>query len=92
MEWIIFKDRPLTKEEKEENPDLDFMFDCPLPYDGQDILISVDGHVYMDTFLEDDYCYLDSGNTIETDGSMAWMPLPLPHYRLISESSDKDEI
>lgn len=92
MNWIVFKDRPLTESEKEEFKDITYMFDCPVPDDGQDILISFNGRVYMDTWLENGYRHLDSGNAIETDGSMAWMPLPLPHYPLISESSDKNEV
>lgn len=40
--WIPFKLRPLTEEEKEDHPDQEYMLDCLLPDDGQQILVSID--------------------------------------------------
>lgn len=75
--WIPFTTRELTNEEKQAHPDGIFILDCPLPDDGQEILISRNGWVFLDTYYYDGECYLDSGYTIE-DG-MAWMPLPEPY-------------
>ena len=80
--WILFKTRPLTKEEKEEHPEWDGILDCKLPDDGQRILVSVSvrGHesVQYDEFYTDDGSYLDSGYEIGTEAT-AWMPLPEPY-------------
>lgn len=79
--WIEVKVRPLTKEEKEEYCDeiewYEFIYDCPLPDDGQDVLITTKyGNVEMTTF------YTDCGNYFEQyedgDDVLAWMPLPKP--------------
>lgn len=81
-EWIPFTRRPMTKEEQEYYPDCTFMFDCVLPDDGDEILVSNGRFVWMDTFCNDDGCYLDGGDDIDED--MAWMPLPKP-YKAESE-------
>jgi len=82
QQWIPFKTRPLTKEEKEEHPEWDGILDCKLPDDGQRILVnvSVRGHesVQYDEFYTDDGSYLDSGYEIGTEAT-AWMPLPEPY-------------
>lgn len=75
--WIPFKKRPLTDEEKQEYPDWTYIFDCPLPDDEEEILLSNGKHVWMDTFINDGECYLDGGDDI--DEGMAWMPLPKPY-------------
>ena len=75
--WIPFKKRPLTDEEKQEYPDWTYIFDCPLPYDEEEILLSNGKYVWTDTFINDGECYLDSGDDI--DDGMAWMPLPKPY-------------
>ena len=73
-EWIPFTKRPLTDEEKEEYPDWVYILDCPLPDDGQEILLSNGKYVWTDTFFNDGGCYLDGGDDI--DEGMAWMPMP----------------
>ena len=75
--WIPFKTRPLTDEEKQEYPDWTYIFDCPLPDDGEEILLSNGKYVWTDTFINDGECYLDGGDDI--DDGMAWMPLPKPY-------------
>ena len=75
--WIPFKKRPLTDEEKQEHPDWTYIFDCLLPYDEQEILLSNGKYVWTDTFINDGECYLDGGDDI--DDGMAWMPLPEPY-------------
>lgn len=77
IEWIPFKVRELTDEEKNMYPEWDYIFDCPLPEDEQEILVSRNGDVFMDTFFYDNCCYLDSGYMIEN--GMAWMPKPKPY-------------
>lgn len=77
IEWIPFTKRPLTDEEKEEYPDWIYILDCPLPDDGQEILLSNGKYVWTDTFFNDDGCYLDGGDDI--DEGMAWMPMPEPY-------------
>lgn len=75
--WIPFKTRPLTDEEKQEYPDWAYIFDCPLPDDGEEILLSNGKYVWTDTFINDGECYLDGGDDI--DDGMAWMHLPKPY-------------
>lgn len=77
MEWIPFELRELTGEEKILYPEWSFIFDCPLPEDGQEILVSRNGNVFMDTFYHDEDYRLDSDCEIEN--GMAWMPLPEPY-------------
>lgn len=77
-EWIPIKTRPLTEEEKEEYPDYSFMYDCQLPDDGQEVLVTSScGYVRLDTFYRDDGCYFeyycDEGDVV------AWQPLPEPY-------------
>ena len=80
-QWIPFKTRPLTEEEKEDHPEWDCILDCKWPDDGQAILVSVNvrGHekVQYDEFFTDDGSYLDSGYAIGEEAT-AWMPLPEP--------------
>ena len=76
--WIPFTRRPMTEEEQKDYPNCTFMFDCVLPDDGEEILVSNRRFVWMDTFCSDiDGCYLDGGDDIDED--MAWMPLPKPY-------------
>ena len=76
--WIPFTRRPMTEEEQKDYPNCTFMFDCVLPDDGDEILVSNGRFVWMDAFCNDiDGCYLDSGDDIDED--MAWMPLPKPY-------------
>ena len=75
--WIPFKTRPLTDEEKQEYPDWTYIFDCPLPDDGEEILLSNGKYVWTDTFINEGECYHDGGDDI--DDGMAWMHLPEPY-------------
>lgn len=76
-EWIPIKTRPLTEEEKEEYPDYSFMYDCQMPEDGQQILISTKYGVEFDTCFADDGYYLDSDR--DWEDVYAWQPLPKPY-------------
>ena len=76
--WIPFTRRPMTEEEQKDYPNCTFMFDCVLPDDGDEILVSNGRFVWMDALCNDgDGFYLGSGDDIGED--MAWMPLPEPY-------------
>lgn len=80
MKWIPIKFRPMTEEEQESMPEADtvMIFDCPLPDDGEDVLVTTkyDG-VRLDTFERDgNLCYFEN---CDTDEVRAWMRLPEPY-------------
>lgn len=89
-EWIPVTDRPMTEEEvkkacekwgvKEEILE-DWekrVFTCPLPDDGQEILISRGEYVSEDICTWDDNCCGLEING-DWDGVDAWMPKPEPY-------------
>ena len=88
--WIPITSRPMTEEEKEhykthpEYLDGFRIFNCKLPDDGQEVLISVCGGVEIDTFVQDanDGCYFEGRDIDDVD---AWMPLPLPYKQEVEE-------
>ena len=89
--WIPIKTRPMTEEEKEEiGHEYAFMYDCPLPDDGQDVLITdCYGDVEIDTFCRDgEGVYFE--NNCDDGEVIAWMPLPEP-YKTESEVNADDE-
>lgn len=85
--WIPVKYRPMTDEEKKDYSertgydieDLDSTLDCPLPEDGETVLITDRlGNVIVDTFINDcDGCYFECN--CDMDDITAWMPLPKPY-------------
>ena len=79
-EWIPVKIRPMTEEEKAEyncNDDVK-IFDCPLPEDGQDVLVTTRyGDVQMDTFFTDEGSYFE--RYCDEGDVLAWMPIPEPY-------------
>ena len=86
--WIPIKTRPMTEEEKEEiGHEYAFMYDCPLPDDGQDVLITdCYGNVEVDTFCRDYEGFYFETNC--DDGEViAWMPLPKSYK---GESENKE--
>ena len=83
-EWIPVKTRPLTEEEKEEYPDYSFMYDCKLPDDGEEVLLTTScGYVVLDTFYCDDGCYFEC--YCDEGDVLAWMPLPEPYKEADNE-------
>ena len=76
--WIPVKFRELMEEEKERFRDeCDKAFDCPLPDDGQEVLVSTKWGVDKDTFCIDGYgVYFEN---YDADDLLAWMPLPEPY-------------
>ena len=83
--WIPIKTRPLTNKEKEEYADLgysedsiSFMYDCPLPDDGEEVLITTRyDEVTTDTFYRDEGCCFET--YCDEDDVKAWMPKPKPY-------------
>ena len=82
-DWIPIKTRPLTEEEKIMY-DCDIMYDCPLPDDGQSVLITNRFYsVDVDTFYRDDGCYFE--DNCDVGDVLAWMPLPDPYKEGVEE-------
>lgn len=77
-EWIPIKTRELTEEEKEEYPDCEFAYDCKLPDDGEEVLVtSRCGYVALYTFCIDEGCYFE--NYCDDGDVIAWQHLPKPY-------------
>ncbi len=85
--WIPIKTRPLTEKEKAEmGTESDYMYDCPLPDDGEEVEITTYlGDVTLDVFCrESDGCYFE---TYCDDGDvLAWRHKPEPYK---AESEDR---
>ena len=79
IDWIPFKKRLPDEEEHEHHPDWVWVWDCPLPDDGQEILVSRGGYVWVDEWEDEgnDGSGLASGN--DCDEGCAWMPMPEPY-------------
>lgn len=92
VRWIPIKTRSLTNKEKEEYADLgysedsiDSMYDCPLPNDGEEVLITTRyDEVTTDTFYRDEGCYFET--YCDKDDVKAWMSKPTPYK---GESGDE---
>jgi hypothetical protein len=79
--WIPVKYHQISEKEREEEfllKDIQYMLDCKMPDDGQEILVTNGGTTWQDTsFIDCDGYYLDSGyDWIEIT---AWRPLPEPY-------------
>lgn len=81
-EWIPVKTRKLTRAEEQEmlersNYFFDYAFDCKLPEDGEEVLVTTStGEVTTTTFFNEglDGCYFEY---YEDDGDViAWVPKP----------------
>lgn len=78
--WNPIKTRPLEEDEADIYPGFDFMYDCKLPDDGQEVLVTLaNGEVTTDTFYRDelDECYFE--NYCNEGDVKAWMPKPEPY-------------
>ena len=87
IDWIPIKTRPMTEEEREHYfeytdqrmDDTYTILDCPLPEDGQEVLVSWGNNVSVDVFVHDtDGCYFEDR---DIDEVTAWMPLPEPYKK-----------
>ena len=83
--WIPVKFRKLTEEEKKIYKEREIFegvetaWDCLLPDDGQDVLITTTyGDVMFSTFCVDEYdgMYFED---VDDEYVKAWMPLPEPY-------------
>ena len=93
--WIPLKIRPMTEEEMIFHSEwIEYgaeIFDCPLPEDGQEVLVSCGGYVCVDTFCKDDGCYGCYFEGVDIEDVDAWMPLPKPYEPQESEEiSDRN--
>lgn len=78
IEWHKVIQRPLTDEEKEEYSEYSYvpenMLECPLPDDGQEILVATKWGVDTDICSVDEFYYLESGG--DWDDVLAWAEMP----------------
>ncbi len=81
--WIPGKYRDMTQEEIErysEYTEATKMFDCKMPDDGQDILVSTrGGYVYADICEIDDMYGIGLEDYGDWEDIVAWIPLPEPY-------------
>jgi len=82
-EWIPITKRPVTNEEQELYEDQELYLEgmmiltCPLPDDGEEVLITIYGGVETDTFYKDnDGCYFEGR---DIDDVIAWQKKPEPY-------------
>lgn len=81
QQWIPIKWHDCTDEDREEygfSDDIVAVFDCDMPNDEQEILVTTT-HGYV----EKDVCYIDEGFSLDSgydwvEDIIAWMPLPEP--------------
>ncbi len=73
LKWIPFE---VEYDEKEELN----LLQGEVPENEQEILATDGKTVWMDTFIRESECYLDSGEILVSD-VVAWMPLPKPYLR-----------
>lgn len=79
--WIPVKYHQISEKERAEESisnDIQYMLDCKMPDDGQEILVTNGETTWQDTcFIDSDGYYLDGG--YDWIDIMAWMPLPKPY-------------
>ena len=95
QQWTPIKIRPMTKQEKEyysDHVELDLLeegniADCPLPEEGQEVLITIYGGITIDTFIHDELGCGFEDHDIED--VVAWAPLPEPYEKEGDENDQK---
>ena len=79
--WIPVKYHQISEKERAEESisnDIQYMLDCKMPDDGQEILITDGKTTWQDTsFIDCDGYYLDSN--YDWIDITAWQPLPEPY-------------
>ena len=79
--WIPVKYHQISEKERAEESisnDIQYMLDCKMPDDGQEILVTNGETTWQDTcFIDSNGYYLDGG--YDWIDIMAWMPLPKPY-------------
>lgn len=84
MDWIPVTYRELTDEEREwYSDDVAYIFDCPLPDDGDEILISQNNGKWISVtvFCNGDYGVGDEDGNDWIYDVEAWMPLPKGYFK-----------
>ena len=95
-EWIAIKTRKPTEEEIQEylndpifecvDPDDLIFYDCQMPEDGQEVLITTSwGNVCIDTYVQEYGAFEDHE---DYEDVVAWMPLPKP-FEKEPEANDR---
>lgn len=82
QQWVLIKWHDCTDKDIEKygfSNDIVAVFDCDMPSDGQEILVTTT-HGYV----EKDVCYIDEGFSLDSgydwiEDIIAWMPLPEPY-------------
>jgi len=92
--WIPVKFRKATEEEKRQYEeygihDIEECWDCPLPDDGQEVLVSTAWGVDKDTFYIDSYYGMGFEN-YDSEDVDAWMPLPESYKVGDTDGKDAD--
>jgi len=79
--WIPVKYHQISEKERAEESisnDIQYMLDCKMPDDGQEILVTNGETAWQDTcFINSNGYYLDGG--YDWIDIMDWMPLPKPY-------------
>lgn len=79
--WIPVKYHQISEKERAEESisnDIQYMLDCKMPDDGQEILVTNGETTWQDTcFINSNGYYLDGG--YDWIDIMDWMPLPKPY-------------
>lgn len=79
--WIPVKYHQISEKERAEesiSTDIQYMLDCKMPDDGQEILVTNGETTWQDTsFIDCDGYYLDSN--YDWIDITAWRPLPKPY-------------
>lgn len=96
QQWIPVTTRPMDEEERKRFSeklgfDVEYgdsvIFECEMPDDGQEILVSYNGYVCMDKCEVDEDCLYGLEGNGDWYGVIAWCPLPEPYK---AESEDKE--
>ena len=82
QKWIPIITREPTEEEKKDyfeqnGEELCYMIDSPMPYNGQEVLVSGGGDVSEDVFDEDFWNF----ENWDIENVEAWMPKPKPYEK-----------
>lgn len=73
--WHMIKTRPLTDEEKEVyGKECEFIYDCKMPDDEQEVLIKTDWGIEKTTYYTNDGCFFEDYE--DEDDVVAWTELP----------------
>lgn len=72
--WIEIKTRPSTLAEKKQFDDILWMYDCKLPEDEQEVLVTTSsGDIEKTFYTEDHFVFADYEGQYDL---LAWRPLP----------------